>query len=367
MLARNTKIEHPLGGLIDLPRLVPAFSSKGFPFLETVKGRAKAKGESKRRGKSRTKKNTDVESKISETTLPLELLGPFIKDSILLSAYDLHHGHLRRPKRFFLGKELVFIDSGGYELSPGFDQTEPVDWGTPKKNFSSDNYLKVLASLPADLPFVIANYDWGTRERPLVDQILAAQRLFCKFPNFLKDFIVKPVGRHHYIDVDEIVRHIKKFLAFDILGITEKELGRDLMERLKAVAKLRLAMDREDVRIPIHVWGGLDPLRTPLYFFAGAEIFDGISWLRYAYIDGVAVYRDSYSILVEGIENPLDHARALTLYHNLGFLRRLGVGLRDFALHKGASFDMFGSRAAVMEKAYRTLVTQVPEMEGGRS
>ncbi len=350
-----------------MPRLVPAFSSKGFPFLEVVKAKAKVKAETKRQGKPRTKKKVAVENQISETTLPLELLGPFIKDSILLSAYDLHHGHLRRPKRFFLGKELVFIDSGGYELSPGFDQTEPVDWGTPKKTFSCDDYLKVLASLPADLPFVITNYDWGTRERPLVKQILAGQQLFSKFPNFLKDFIVKPVGNHQYIDVDEIARHIKKFMAFDILGITEKELGRDLIERLKAIAKLRLAMDREDVSIPIHVWGGLDPLRTPLYFFAGAEIFDGISWLRYAYIEGVAVYRDSYSILVEGIENPLDHARALTLYHNLGFLRRLAVGFRDFVLHKGKTFEMFEGRAAVMEKAYRTLVTQVPEMEGGRS
>lgn len=365
MLARTTKIEHPLGALIDLPRLVPAFSSKGFPFLNTVK--AKPRTDCKPPKHPRARKKAAPQRKISETTLALELVGASIKDSILVSAYDLHHRHLRRPERFFREKELVFIDSGGYELSPGFDQTEPVDWGTPKKTFSCGNYQEVLARLPANLPFAITNYDWGAREKPLVDQILAGQRLFRKFPNILKDFIVKPVGNHRYIDVDEIVRHIKKFLAFDILGITEKELGHDLMERLKAVAKLRLAMDRENVTIPIHVWGGLDPLLTPLYFFAGAEIFDGISWLRYAYIEGVAVYRDSYSVLVEGIENPLDHAQTLTLIHNLGFLRKLGIAFRDFALHKGESFDMFGARAAAMEKAYRTLITQVPEIEGGRA
>jgi hypothetical protein len=351
VLARATTIRHPLGAVIDLPRLVPAFSSKGFPFLEPGRAKPFAAGQKKH--------------KISETTLALELIGPFIKDSILLSAYDLHHGHFRRPERFFRQKELVFIDSGGYELSPGFDQTEPVVWATSSKKFTSTDHLNMLGDLPTDLPFVIANYDWSSRRKPLLDQILAGQRLFSRFPTFLKDFIVKPVGNRRYIDVPEIIRHIRKFLAFDVLGITEKELGRDLIDRLKAVANLRFAMDREDVKIPIHIWGGLDPLRTPLYFFAGAEIFDGISWLRYAYIDGLAVYRDSYNILVEGIENPLDNARALTLYHNLAFLRGMSTKLRDFVLQKGLSFDMFGTRAEVMGKAYRTLITQVPDVERG--
>lgn len=366
MLARNTKIEHPLGAQIDLPRLVPAFSSKGFPFLKGAKLKARTKGKSTGMAKAGAKRKAAVENEISQTIIPLELVDPLIKDSILLSAYDLHHGHLPKPERFFQGKELVFIDSGGYELTPGFDQTEPVHWGTPKKPFSGDDYLNVLRGLPKDLPFAASNFDWGARGKPLAQQILLAQKLFSKFPHVLKNFIVKPSGKHHYIDVDEIVRHAKKLLAFDILGITEKELGRDLMERLKNVAKLRLGMDRADVRIPIHVWGGLDPVLSPLYFFSGAEIFDGISWLRYAYIEGVAVYRDSYNVLVAGIENPLDRSRALTLIDNLGFLKRLATGFRDFVIHKGQSFDMFGTRAAVLEKAYRALITEIPEIEGGR-
>jgi len=354
MLARSTKIEHPLGARIDLPRLVPAFSSKGFPFMANVVQKAGGKGKNTKKGE------------VSETTIPLEIVGSFIKDSMLVSAYDLHHGHLRRPERYFKDKELVFLDSGGYELSPGFDQTEPVYWGTSTKSFSAVDYLHVLQGLPTDIPFVISNYDWGTRKKSLVEQILTAQKLFAKFPSFMKNFIVKPVGNHRYVDVDEITLHVKKLLAFDILGITEKELGKDLIDRLKALARLRMAMDREEIRIPIHVWGGLDPVLTPLYFFAGAEIFDGISWLRYAYVDGVAVYRDSYGVLVEGIETPLDHARALTLNHNLRVLRELGTSLRDFVLRKGADFAMFGSRSVALERAYRVLVTQIPAIQGGQ-
>lgn len=103
MLARRSILKHPLGATIDMPRLVPSFSSKGFPSFK-VKKRKRP---------------------YSDSTRALELIGPYINDSILISAYDLHHGYLRKPKRFYNGKELIFIDSGGYELSHDWDSTEP--------------------------------------------------------------------------------------------------------------------------------------------------------------------------------------------------------------------------------------------------
>jgi hypothetical protein len=366
VLARTGTLRHPFGALIDLPRLVPAFSSKGFPFLPSSNVTAKTGSARQGKRKSRSKPGVRRANRISEATKALETNAPFIKDSILVSAYDLFHAHFRRPQRFFGEKELIFIDSGGYELGPSLDVTEPVHLYTPTKKFSCANYLTVLKGLSDDVPFAVANFDHDSRQKPLLKQILAGQKLFDQFPRFLKDFIVKPVGNERYVNVEEIIRHIRKFQAFDILGLTEKDLGKDLVDKLKALAKLRLAMDRENLTMPIHVWGGLDPLRTPLYFFAGAEIFDGISWLRYVYIDGVAVYRDSYSVLLEGIETPNDHAVALAISHNLGFLRGLATNLRDFVLHGALRFDMFGSRATVLEKAYRSLVTQVPAIGGGK-
>jgi len=366
MLARCTKIEHPLGGTIDLPRLVPAFSSKGFAFIPADgDGRLRPPTKKKGRTKPRFHPRKGVRSEVSEATRALETVGPLIRDSILVSAYDLHHHHFRKPERFFEGKELVFLDSGGYELSPGFDQTEPVHWGTPKKQFLRDDYLAVLQQLPKNLPFAISNYDWGTKGRPLEKQILDAQRLFQGFPNCMTNFIAKPTGGK-YVDVDELIHHVKKLRAFNILGLTEKELGKELIDQLMTLAKLRSAMDREGVNLPIHIWGGLDPLLTPLYFFAGAEIFDGISWLRYAYHDGIAVYRDSYSVLEGTIECPKEQAKALALHKNLDSLRVLASNLRDFVLRKASTFEMFGSRKDVLEKAYRTLATRLPANEGAR-
>lgn len=344
MLARVSKIRHPLGAVVDLPRLVPAFSSKGFPFIPE-----------KNAGRN-----------LSQVTLALETVGPFIKGSILLSAYDIFHRHLRKPSRFYEGKELIFIDSGGYELSPFFDSTEPTEKPRGPRLFTVGNYEKILRGLPKNLPFAIANFDWGANKKSLANQILKAQTLFRKHPNYISDFIVKPGLRRKFLNVDEVVRHTKKLQAFNILGVTEKELGKDLLERLKNLAKIRAAMDRDNIQIPIHVWGGLDPILTPLYFFVGAEIFDGVSWLRYAYFDGAAIYRDAYGILELnlGVETPTDHVNAYTLSANTSFLNRLTSMFIEFVNAGGKDFSMFGIRASSLQRAYRTLSTAIPELKG---
>lgn len=343
MLARRTTLTHPLGMAIDLPRLVPSFTSKGFPFF----------------------KDKNTKKRHSEATLALEMMNPFIKDSILVSAYDLHHGYLRKPRQFFSGKELVIIDSGGYELSADWDSTEPNQGPNKPEPFSEEDYIAIIKGLPKKLPFAITNCDWSMKGISTEDQILAAQELFNQFPKFLHNFLVKPTGEKKYLDINDLVRHAGKFRRFHILGVTEKELGKDIIERLVNLAKLRAGMDREKINNPIHIWGGLDPIFSPLYFFAGAELFDGVSWLRYAYRKGVAVYRDCYGVLNNGIETPLDHVRALALNHNLTYLQELTTCFRRFVDEKGESFSMFNWQSKEFEKAYNVLSTRVSELKRG--
>jgi hypothetical protein len=345
MLTHRTTLQNPEGSVaIDMPRLVPSFSSKGFPvFEDEVTGQ-----------------------KLSEVSNALELTGPVISDSILLSAYDIFHNYLRDPERFFGNKELIFIDSGGYELSSDFDSTEPKQGQyKPDDKFNLEAYRKVLSELSTKYPIVIANFDYLSCGKSLEEQIREAQKLFKSYPKFFHCFIVKPTGRKKYVNVPEVIQHVEKMRRFQILGVTEKELGSNLLERLTNIARLRGAMNRSSVHIPIQVWGGLDPVISPLYFCAGAEIFDGVSWLRYGYYSDTAISRDAYTAIELGVQTKWRHAETIRLAKNISYLEDLTIRMRRFVDEGGHDFNVFGAHAKIIKRGYQALCTEVPELKGG--
>lgn len=344
MLARRSTLQHPLGAAIDMPRLVPSFSSKGFPLFED-----KATGR-----------------KVSEANYALELTGPTISDSILISGYDVFHRYVLNPERFYGNKELVIFDSGGYELSVDYDSTEPKQEPyEPDYDYNFECYKEVLFKLPREYPIVITNFDHEAAGKDLKEQIEMAQTLFNDFPQFLHDFIIKPSGRRQYVDMNECIRHVEKMRRFHIVGVTEKELGSNLLERLTNIANLRSAMNRKAVDAPIHVWGGLDPVISPLYFCAGAEIFDGVSWLRYGYYSDAAISRDAYTALDLGIQTQWRRAQAIRLAKNISYLETLTIRMRRFVDGGTIDFTAFETHAEALKRAYQALCTKVPELKGG--
>jgi hypothetical protein len=56
--------------------------------------------------------------------------------------------------------------------------------------------------------------------------------------------------------------------AGDVIGVTEKEAGSTLRERIETVVLLRRALHLIGSDIPIHLFGGLDPALSPLFFLA---------------------------------------------------------------------------------------------------
>ena len=141
MLPRISDITHPTGSVARLPKLVPSFSSKGFARC--------------------TSEATGAE--ISRASEALQAVGGTIRSAFLISAFDIFHGLVEFPETYYAGKELIFMDSGGYELSGSLDGTEPREVDeTPSLPFTKDNYASVLSRLPEDLPFVVANFDFGT-------------------------------------------------------------------------------------------------------------------------------------------------------------------------------------------------------------
>ena len=360
MLARRSTLPHPLAGTIELPLLIPAFSSKGFCFESVGKGKSKRE--------------------FSEIAYELADFGRRPNKSVLVSAYDLYFKHFdapklgsNKPETYMRNSCLVFVDSGGYELGPDFDSSEPKTFTYfPKNGYGLEDYesvLKRIVAIKKPLPLIIANYDHNARGQTISVQIKSARSLFNKFPRCSSDFIVKPfTPGSKLIDLSGMTpTEYANLNGFDVVGVTEKDLGRDVFERVKRIAKLRRNLDMVNVKAPIHIWGGLDPIMTPLYFFAGAEIFDGISWLRYAFKNGMAINRECYAVVSQiGItaSRQLNHAYASL--DNLTALENMSIALQQWVDFEGKRFDMFPEEVRdYLKKAYDVMTSRIEELKGG--
>ncbi|NPV81330.1 MAG: hypothetical protein HPY52_13830 [Firmicutes bacterium] len=248
---------------VKTPLLVPSFSSRGFPEISKIHG----------------------------------VLSEYTPDTSLISAYDIRYGHLDAEKIYC--SEILFVDSGGFEVGTNQDLSDFYGVTNQSKEWSEDRYLETILSLKPLSSLVIISYD--TRAA-LSDQIGKAQRFFSKIPrDYARDFLIKPLTEDSgSIDVKSIVECCEELGEFDVVGVVEKELGSSFLERCRSLVKIRKAFYEQSIDIPIHVLGCLDPLSVLVYFLCGADIFDGLSWLRLAYNEGTAVYYNSYA-LTEGL------------------------------------------------------------------
>ena len=235
------------------------------------------------------------------------MTSEFITDSYLVSAYDIFHGHLPNPREFPNTPELIFLDSGGYEASTGFDSSMPATAYYHPMAWSVADLVCVLDDWPSDVPAVFVSFDHPLLRVPFLRQVELAGQTLRGRRDHLTLLLLKPEKKERTTlrqtiaaassDVNELGR-------FDIVGVTEKELGGTMLDRMAQVAKLRLSMDEGAVTAPIHVFGALDPLSVCLYFISGAEIFDGLSWLRYGYHNGVSIYPQNWRTLNRGLWEP---------------------------------------------------------------
>ena len=233
MLARSTKLFHPLGVQIETPLLVPSFSSKGFAF--------KNSGE-------------------SESSDALKVSKEFLTETLLVSGYDLHHKCIPYSDDI-LCTETTFIDSGGYETSELYDLSATTKYSFPIKTWTLNMLEGVLDAWPKHKAAIIVSYDHGDERNELDKQIDDANKLFSKYNDFIGDFLIKPeTTSQFYIQIDSVIRSIGKLADFKIIGVTEKELGNSILQRMKNLAKIRHGLFLE-VSIPLPqsytFWRGL--------------------------------------------------------------------------------------------------------------
>jgi hypothetical protein len=145
--------------------------------------------------------------------------------------------------------------------------------------------------------------------------------------------------------------------SFDVIGFTEKELGRSMIDRMVAIANLRLAMNAADVKIPIHVFGSLDPLSICLYFLSGAEIFDGLTWIRYAFHKGQCLYFHNFGVLRYGLYTTDNLIKSRAISENYFQLQELQHRLQEF--HSTKNFEKLEPHAKTLEDAWDSLKTRL--------
>lgn len=276
------------------PLLVPSFSSRGIPSVSTVH----------------------------------QSLSDHLVETPLVSAYDLHHGLLSAEDIFTT--DILFLDSGGYEAYPSVDLAEPYLDARLGKPWTLENYHHVVELLEPPASLVLVSFD---TEAALTEQTRLARSFFSRYSDYASDFLYKPPSdREFSIDVDELILHLDEIASFDILGITEKELGHSVVERCRNLLRIRQALYQNGHETPIHIFGCLDPSTILAYFLCGADVFDGLAWLRFAFADGVPIYHGSSIILnnqwSESDQDVVDANRA----HNLHELRTQARAMRRYSL-----------------------------------
>ncbi|MDD5677941.1 MAG: hypothetical protein PHW60_08115 [Kiritimatiellae bacterium] len=313
MLARSTTIRPPGGISIQTPILVPSFSSKGF----------------------KVKQNG-----ISEVKDIFVNTAEFLTETMLVSAYDIFYRHILSPHKFPCVPALTFVDSGGYETNADHDYCTVYHFHNKPRPWELKHLQNILDSWPERIPAVFINFDKSSAGKSLPKQIALARGLFANYPKQMHNFLLKPSwqSKGNLLPIiNALPTCITEIADFHILGVTEKELGNTPLDRMVAIATLRRHMDTANIRAPIQVFGALDPLSACLYFLAGAEIFDGLSWLRFSYTDGYCTYMQNYGILHIGLDQNDDYVRAKTFSDNYTFLRDLQLKMRTFATTKDYS------------------------------
>jgi len=277
-----------------------------------------------------------------------------LQEGMLVSGYDIHYGYT--PKLNILSNitDLTFIDSGGYETSQDHDLSTVNKYIRPAQDWKTAHYKEVLSSWPKQIPAVFVSFDNGFRYKKLEKQIISAKKLFAEHPDQLFDFLLKPDSKKEpYLRIEKVLKNIEELKVFPIIGFTEKDMGESLMARMTFLARARQAFDEAGISSPIHIFGSLDPLSSWLYFLAGAEIFDGLTWLRYGYIDGSCLYYQNYAALEGVLQKEESYIRKMVFTNNLIYLDKLQSEMRSFVIHN--DFRKIGFHSEAIENAYESL------------
>jgi len=197
---------------------------------------------------------------------------------ILISAYDYYKFNIiRKGRRLFeddfmfkiFKDRLLFLDSGGFEIKIISD-----------KKYTINYYDKIIDILQPDF---IVSYDCELN-------LSLKESIKLNLPLYKKNYDKIKVQLFHFKEGD-----IKKELSeletclldysgtFDILGLIDNELGSSLIQRVSKTKHIKKLIEKNDLNIPIHIFGCSDLFSISQYYFNGIDLFDGTGWFEKLY------------------------------------------------------------------------------------
>jgi len=274
-------------------------------------------------------------------------LSELVTDASLFSAYDLHLRKIAQEDIWI--SDVVFVDSGNYEVAHirgVVEQFRESVSGRTKWTFQM--YARIIDSLkpPPFRKTVLVNYD---EKKALDKQISDARAFFARHEQFATCFLSRPHNESsHQLNIESLIDNVELVDQFDVLGVTEKELGNSLLNRCTNILRIRDALNSQRSDLPIHVFGCLDPLGIVCYFLCGADIFDGTLWLKYGFHENAAFYVNNYALL-KGTWHVSDGGvLVISWIRNLSDLRGLMLRMRRYA--QNHVVNLLGFDMAIMKE-----------------
>ena len=297
---------------VGTPLIAPSFSSRGFPYISDIWEEFRYK-----------------------------LYGV-----CLVSAFDVAGGRI--PADVTDMVNIVILDSGLYETNEGW--IESGDRHTPSSatKWTRKQHHETVKSIGEGGNAMLVNFD---HVGALEDQIERASEDFSLALHAASDFLVKPTDATEWVNIPKLSQHLEALKQFDAIGITARELGGSFLKRCSSIVSLRDLLNDAGLDTPIHVFGAINPYEVLAYFFGGADIFDGLSWLRLTFRSDGSVPIDESALEDMKWNLPEANLHSEEWTNNLRFLYRLQEALQEYAFN--GKFESLVEEFPVARRAAR--------------
>ena len=223
---------------------------------------------------------------------------------------------------------VVILDSGLYETNKGWIDSGDRHTPSSAPDWTRKQYHEAVKSIGERGNTILVNFDQVGK---LEDQIARASEDFSLATCAASDFLVKPSDPTELVNVPRLNQHLEALKQFSVIGITAREAGNSLLKRCSSIVMLRDMLNDAGLDTPIHVFGAINPYEVLAYFFCGADIFDGLNWLRLAFRVAGSVPIDE-SAMEDMKWNLMEwDLQAVQCTYNLTLLFRLQEAMREYA------------------------------------